>query len=380
MTTILATLAIGLISQAHNNTQITPEQFSRIIAASNELIHDVAFMYEGETKYVGPLNLLRKNTPEKIGSTFQGTYIYRNDGSVLLDSYQRLLDPTSPLGHCTETLFNSRMERKQWSHRQDGTLIRPVSSAGDVGSLSGPRSPQHFYFLPYLASLKTFDDSSLKVIGWEPIDDHKCLRIEHYPIGRDNPDPRFSPITNYWIDIDRGGHVLKATYTRNGRIAGMTDKIELIQVDNRQGSKVWLPVSGTTSSYVWNGTYESSPVHTEHQYVISDTLLLDQGWPDTVFTSDVKSPELLKLTKLHQLTVKAAFVEKTRDARAKRDNIVDSSRKLAERLADAKAQGKLVDGHDDAPLISNEALIQISLSTIGIVLIGFALYKIRNQR
>src|SRR4051794_33877239 len=66
---------------------VSAEDFAKQVKAKIAPLKDVAFIYKGEKRWVGPsdMGIIR----HLFGSEYRGGYLYRNDGAALLDVTQK---------------------------------------------------------------------------------------------------------------------------------------------------------------------------------------------------------------------------------------------------------------------------------------------------
>ena len=162
---------------------------------------------------------------------------------------------------------------------------KPRASNEFAGSLNRPDSPYRFFFHWYFQALTETYASKVRVRNWDVVDGHRCLVVDGGQWNR------------FWIDLERGGNVLKAEdYTMNyehlrSRAHGI--KLKKYQSGDKD---IWLPIGGTHDSFKWGSAYHAEPIYRETYVVVDGTVVLGAGLGNRHFsmTSNTPNPESLQ--------------------------------------------------------------------------------------
>lgn len=256
---------------------------SRFIKAMQGLfgaIRDIALVFEGKVEYVGPQDL-----PHPEGGpmeTFQGDLLFRSDGAILLNTYERTHPPDSALIQRVESYINKTVEDVEW-HPEDKRSRTRVESrrVGGAAHYNGPASPSRILYVGYFASLDEDEAAKFRSEGWEDVGGVRCLKLK-----LQRPAPANKTRTEeYWIDLARGGHPLKVEWHDDSDLVLRTHDIELRHFDLPGSKKVWLPVGGITETFIWNDIYYKEPIVRETYSIPPGSVRLNQGIPDGFFTA-----------------------------------------------------------------------------------------------
>jgi hypothetical protein len=339
---------------------ITPSELQSLVAASNRGITDVELMYEGSV-------LLDKSimTPMKTNRNyhFQGTFAYRKDGvsHIELDIDKTLFGG----GHVTSRYCTNNYKVFESNVDPDNRIDNPNYSAkpGGIPSMNKPASYLRMYFVPLLGfSQHYYHDNTCNVIGWESIDNAKCLHVEF---------SQGSVVDKYWLDVSRGGNALKYELNVNGITRYVVNNVVLEQVDFPGNDAVWLPIQCTVSTHLNRDlSYSPTPIYNEVYKVLDGSILLNKGLPDSRFTIDWNS------------TRKPRLVSGASKKSLKRGNspidIKSIDNDLNSKLSIANEQSEQLSTKDSSST-SLTTLLQVTGIALGTIFLGAAVFlKWRN--
>lgn len=163
----------------------------------------------------------------------------------------------------------------------DRTPGRIIETAGGPGLLDRPCSPERILFFWFFKEA-VFDRYRFEDRGWEDVEGHPCRKVSfHVDVGPAHA--RREEV--FWIDLERGGHPLRMDVLQGGQLASRTHSIRLEQTHPSDGAVFWLPRSGITESYSWNGNLRREPVFREAYHVVKGSVRINRGYPDRVFTA-----------------------------------------------------------------------------------------------
>ncbi len=95
----------------------------------------------------------------------------------------------------------------------------------------------------------------------------------------------------YWVDVDRGGNVLKYEWDDDGSVTARLSDVVLSRAEAGRGESLWLPVSGRLRFYR-NGLRPTKEAQSEQTYaVLHGTLKVNGRLPDSRFTLDYSIDE-----------------------------------------------------------------------------------------
>jgi hypothetical protein len=258
--------------------------FIRAIRGLHEEIQDLSLVFEGVHQFVGPPDLLAgvDGGADSWKWSFQGNLLFRKDGATLLDNYTRRIAPELTLVHRIESLLNGRYE--VISLNPDQKLTRaPVESfpSDNPAVLNKPESPFRIIYIWYFRSLSDDEAAHFEHQGWEDVVGARCLKLRWVT----DPAQSAGRIETYWIDLERSGHPLKVEWHDGPNLLLRTHEIELKSFPSTSGKSIWLPVSGITDTFLWEGKYYDSPISRQTTVVASGTVRLNQGLPDHYFSA-----------------------------------------------------------------------------------------------
>jgi len=269
---MIALLAVMSLLGAVPEGQIDADQFARLIQGLHSEIRDVSLVYEGRIEY--PMARTKNQGPQ-----YQAVYALRSDGAILYDVYLRSNDPNQPFTHDTHALLGNKMT--SLGRVPDLPSGDPVEKRASPGRLDKPGSIQRILFLGYFGN-PYFRTNGYEFEGWETVDNHRCLRVR-FGAGTETMDETG---TRFWIDMERGGHPLKAEWHDRGHLTMRTDGIRLKSYPAPGGETLWLPVVGLTSTFATTDGYSNSPNCKETYEVVEGSVRLNADLPDKQFAVD----------------------------------------------------------------------------------------------
>ena len=254
-------------------------------------ITDMSFMFEGSNEYM-------ENEHGSLGPgdsyDFQGTYRYRverdpTSGRVnpagFLDAYRWKSDGTRALEHDTHAVLDgTHYLVLNFPDRQPSPETVQESPA-DRNSLLTAASPEevlrHIEFDGWTADNEEFSNY-VKVEGWEAISGRKCLRF--VIDGQLGTEQEGSNHERYWMDLERGAHVMKHESFMDRHLAGRIDDVRLEQVGVIDDREVWFPVEAHYYSYLTGiDEFSDEPVIHMTYHFVRETIRINQGLPDSQF-------------------------------------------------------------------------------------------------
>ena len=280
MLAIILTVTFGLDS----NEVVDATQLAKLIQGLHAPYLDYEALCEGTYRVVDMNDPDREGKAKRIDRDDQANFAYRADGATYFEKYSRPPDPDALPARVVRVLLRGKLTtdaRSPEQQRRKQTWMLSVERGGP-GSLAIEGSPERFVYLWFWRMLLR-EPSRWKVLlsRWDNIDGQACLYLEIDPYPESNlPEPHVSKV---WLDVDRGGHVLRHEEYMGGKLVTRTRDIELRRFEALDGTRMWFPVRGVYESFLNGNRYEATPVVREVSYLVNGTLRLNQRLPDSRF-------------------------------------------------------------------------------------------------
>ncbi|WP_422927964.1 hypothetical protein [Singulisphaera sp. PoT] len=255
-------------------------QFSKMLGALHSRIRDCEFICGGSVTFVDPEDPDRSKS-ERVDKSYQAIYARRSeDGARILELYVK---PNSSRDQAVRRRLSILRDHKAY-------LELDHAYTGMTGS------PQRFLYLEFWDDiLPKLHAGSYQFQGWEDIDGHRCARVVILPEA--NVPGASSHLL--WVDLERGGHVLKHEFRSNGDLWYAMGNVKLARISLRDGKTAWLPVHGEFSSFLNGNQFKLLPVIKEVYDVEESTIRLNRGFEDDRFAvfhdNSKKAPAFDKL-------------------------------------------------------------------------------------
>ena len=354
------TNCVLLLFAGFSDPTITPSELQSLIAASNRGINDVELLYEGSVQLDNSIKT-QMNTSRNYH--FQGTFAYRKDGvsHIELDIDKTLFGG----GHVISRYCTNNDKVFELNVNPDKRIDNLNYSAkpGGIPSMNKPASYLRMYFVPLLGfSQHYYLDNKCTVIGWELIDNVKCLNVEF---------SQGPVVDKYWLDVSRGGNALKYELNVNGQPRYIVNNIVLEEVDSSGNDAIWLPIQSTVSTHLNRDlSYSPTPIYNEFYKILDGSILLNKSLPDARFTIDWNS------------TRKPSLVNGASKKSLKRGNtpidIKSLDNDLNSKLSIANEQSEQLTTKDSS-ITSFTTLLQVTGIALGTIFLGAAVFlKWRN--
>ncbi len=340
MTTFsLIFLGLTVLDQASGT--LDADQFIRLIHGQHEPIRDVTFLFEGQMRFVGPAQLRTADVSATFTQDFQGTFAWRADGACSIDVYV-YGENAVPVTRRSGSLIAGRLMTRYMSPDRDASRV-PIQPHGErFDTIENTISPVAF-FMPYFFRDYKPQGMDYQFQGWEPVDGHECIVVKVNTFRGPTGQERY--YEKYWIDVQRGAHLLKLERYHNDRLTQRIDRVELIQVPSTPG-KVWLPVGCVIESFQWKDTFYKEPILRVTNAVVAGTLRLNSGLGDAAFRIDSQAlPGSDSLARTRKEFAEFAASAGRRPLRLDRASI---QKDLDAKLDEARRQSDLVDASSAA--------------------------------
>ena len=358
---------LGLTSSRDGDSVI------RMIEGLQADLKDVTFLYEGHVRIIGPERLIGER-PKNLDSQFQGVYTLRRDGAMLLDLYHKQPGSDYPLIR-TQTAYLRGIAQvifvipDEQPHKP-----KPDENPSSPAALNEPESAHRFVLSPWyfrwLADEKT---AKVEEVGTEVVDGHRCLVLNVFY----DPKDRVNGIRNIvWVDIARGGNILKWELFSGQTLRMRIYDIALKAFPTDDGNSVWVPIHGVTDSFMWGRDLHAEPIYRETYTVVRDTVRVNRGLGDDFFT----------LTKdVAQVDPKRAIPLRDEYRRIpqkppQRHDAESIRAALDEELAKADAQAGMIESTTPSQgWITWTGAGQIASFVVAIILIGYVIVLKRSR-
>lgn len=361
----LMLMLIGLGEPASQPGPLNAERFKELMKTAHANLQDYELICEGRIEFLDTMDPDHDMKVARTDRFTQAVFAYRaSDGASYLDVYEKPLHKERAFMRTTLALMRgelSSIERMPDSPFPDPS---PGVDIGGPGSLALEGSPERFnevFYFQQLIQLPApirFTDN-----GWDEIDGHRCLRvtIEPFP-GID--------AWEFWIDLDRGGHVLRADFHRDGLHWLRIHSVRLERFDLPRGGSIWFPVHGVRDTFLNGYDDRDYPVLRETYDVVQGTLALNRGLRDERFSVDWdgSQPRTEKLQETRK-EFRAAQA-KRKPAKTPYMSPAEVEKDLNNRLEVAKRQADQLDASSPASAAWNRQVwLQAGLTTLGVAAI-----------
>jgi hypothetical protein len=284
MNVSVALLAGALtFASAPADPEVTLDLFKQIIASNDRTLKTVAFIYEGEVRWIGPPWLIENR--DGLEEDFQGAYLYRNDGAAMCDMYVSKRSHSSRVMRSRTLVFHDRVEKVQGlvDSRRGFDSDRDVRrQKGSLASISGASSPHDVFMFWFWKVVGPLQDLGFEFQGWEMVDGRKCLRFQ---LDSWNGGQRKGlDFQRYWMDVERGAQVVAfETYVEKQLVSKM-DQVTLMVFEGPDKVAVWFPTRGRKRLFRWKDRFYTDPVVEIKYSVVRRSITVNGSLPDSLFS------------------------------------------------------------------------------------------------
>jgi len=360
-------LAISTVSVSQEEPDLN---YSDLVSAMRQAnpITSISYMFEGSANY---LALAEDNDKDDKSYDFQGSYAYRISRepefhrAAYLDLYKRKRDGT--LEHETHVTLDDEHVFTMHDPDREPNPDRIFSARATLTSLESTGSPErvtlHRRFDGWQIDNDEFAEY-VRIEGWDEIDSHRCLRVV---VGPRSGSLRGKSYARYWIDLNRGAHVVQYEHIMQGNLGGKVDQVKLERVAVLEdGRDAWYPVAARYASYTAGiGDFRDSPTVEMTFRVLRETIQVNEELPDSRFDV-LYRPGLPENDRLRQLE---------REFRAQGKEPMDFAsiqERLEENLAEANRQSEELEASSLARRTSWANLASPTFLLIGVALVSAA--------
>jgi hypothetical protein len=360
---------------------MSAHELTRLMDGLHSEIKDVWFIFEGQVRVLEREKGGSSGSPDDGLEYYQGTYAYRSDGATLLEVYVHSARSDVPFQRTTFAALNGKLAELDRIPDNDYNPAPRVTTASQ-GAFDRPMSAERILFLSYFRSLSGLANEDFADEGWEEVAGHRCLRvrINVFPsAGKKSVAAAKTPMPweRLWIDMERGGHPLRAELWRGGDLWNRRE-IELVQLPGPGGKPIWFPARGTTESFVrGDGSVSPQARVRETYFVVASSPRFNKGLADKLFSVNYNGslPETAELRTQRRL-FQSIPPPKREYGPADPENL---QRLLDERLAQAEKQSSQLDASSTVGTNRDWTLIlSVTLTSAGILTLGCVLFLKRR--
>lgn len=278
MTTIWSTVAVLAVAQSPPS----PAELGGLLRELARPVKDFELLCEGRIEADAEAGEQGPGT-----RIFQSSYAHRTkDGASVLDLYLREVGGDGGFERWRLALLEGKVS--ELITRPDVNVGReiPRVAPGGPGSLHYDGCPERFILLyDLLARGDEYLSSGFESEGWEEIDGRKCMKFS-VALPADAASTGRGSVRRYWIDLARGGHVLRFEHRQDGQLWIRKEKIRLEQFPLRDGSPVWFPTHGEAVTFVGPRGPQAEGFARETYDVVRGSLIFNAGLSDARFAID----------------------------------------------------------------------------------------------
>lgn len=273
---ILPFALLGLIAPTSPGQSASDGELLQAIDALQAPLQDFYCEYEGE----------RIEDKQSLGNDsgvshrFAGIFRYKAKDSYIND----IFDDTLPTRRNPERSLGARVILSNGTETQPGfsrtkrTSSKPFTRHATSSDFLETGSCGRIFLVRSLRELLKYDKKLLVDEGTEEVDGVSCRRFA-FVMGQKPYSIETGLVERFWIDMGRGGHVLKQERWSRGQLRSTTSEI-VLEGFEIQGKTVWVPISGTARIL-----HDDEVSGEEHYRVLKETIRINQGIRDTQFST-----------------------------------------------------------------------------------------------
>ncbi len=277
--TLFAIVTIMIGPEVGN--KIDRQQLVQLVAAAQEANHqDVSFDYEGRWAFAS------KFGPELVERVYTGSFTHRADGATLADIYN--FEPEDKqASHGVFATLNGTSSFSNQRANQKNAIIS-IKKQGPL-EYAGPGNYRQIWLVDLVKKF-ALSDYVYEFEGLRRLDDTECIVVRFRLLYPDDPTPKEKSLSEiFWVDLNRGGHVLRHERRVDDVNLASVTAVRLQRFEPRPGRLVWLPSSGKVENLVdvskdLKPIYLANPVNYSTYDLLPATLRFDQGLKDGVFS------------------------------------------------------------------------------------------------
>lgn len=364
-------LAAAALSFQADGTNVTREQFLRLIQSQHSRLTDVEFVYEGAK---GPIrsNGDFEKTDNLYPITYQGLYAFSDQGNAYLGRYEDYSSEVAFAVHEIKVLKDGELE--VFARTSDSNQVLERTEPGGLSSLNFGGSPHRFLYewlLHELVQLNQFDYESR---GWSNLGGERCLQVV-VTLGESSPGNEDAPNFRMWLDLNCGAQPRQVEYRLGEAVAYRCRVTRLESFRLPSGDSIWFPLAAEVDVFNWESR-SSKPIGKETYSIVPTSLLFNQGLSKEDFRVDwrggVIHPGLIP--------AKSRF-ESVLSPETIRTDPVGVEETIRRQVTEADAQSRQLDASAAAVLERSPSnWWRLGFLACGIALIVLAVHMARRHR
>ena len=279
LTALMATITVGVSpSEGMSRQQLV----QLMDAAQSANCRDATFDYEGKEFVPG------KPDAQGIPLNYSGTFKRRADGAIWVDIYS-FDNVSGNASRCGVAILNQKTESSMQRADQKNASVE-IKEQG-ILEFAGPGNFRQIW-LSDLAKKLAESPYQYQYEGIRSIDDTECI-VVRFRLVLDDSTPLNKTVSYiFWIDLNRGGHVLRFEQRFWGENLASLTTVRLARFERGPGFAAWLPVSGRVEVRLTSKNNEpvflDKPARYETYDLLPVTLQFDQGLKDDAFSVKAK--------------------------------------------------------------------------------------------
>jgi hypothetical protein len=259
MSTMLLSVLLSLQSVAADDGIHDAKSLITAIEAIQHSVEDFRCEFEGTLYYRGKVaedpSTKPQIGPDGLAQAFDGVFTWKRGGETRSDGMYRMQGIMAGIQHKILVVRPSRNESEWYIRFNDAPLGKAVIQPPQKGSSHSPDCYGYIFLIDHIKQ-EVADETNLVATVTDDQIEGRALKVLSFTM-KGFPD---AFLECYWIDLRRGGHVVRneiyRKYEGSGKLVmdGRLDiKLDSFKVGD---AEVWMPVSGEDVGY---GASELTP-------------------------------------------------------------------------------------------------------------------------
>jgi len=263
-----------------------------LMEAAQSTVQDVYLEYEGQMSFPtkGESDI---TDADGVFETYRGAAIERRDGAFLVDVYRRYVkrkdrpevhrETLSILGDRFEAYGRTEESRRDWWPTEEARFGK-LQNMGSIFKvmLRGE----------VLGRLRDGENYPITASGEEDVDGSPCLWVD-FDIGKQG-----KRIERYYIDMDRGGIVLKYESHMDGNLSNRVAVQRVARYEDAKKQPVWIPMEAVAEAFGDISRRDArvflkEATNRETFTVFPESVRVGTGFRDDRFTAKPRNPTLI---------------------------------------------------------------------------------------
>lgn len=281
-TMVICIMILAMATTQDSGPGLDRDELIQALEGLHAGIRDFELVCEGSITAVAPD--MTAQARAKRDRAFQANYAYRSvDGAAYLDLMQKPFDSGRPFFRTTQSLLSGKVSEIQRQSDEKGRSGPIGERRGGPAAFRFPCSPERFIFLSKWRGLRDIAAYlEYQCEGWDNIDGNPVLRVSIvFNPKRTTAEKSWS---RYWIDLNRGGHVLKEEFYSGSGLLWRVYGIRLARFPLAAGKEAWFPVAAEMDSFGTGNGVQKTPVMHESYRVVQGSLVFNRGLTDERFS------------------------------------------------------------------------------------------------